>query len=297
MIPKRGTKLGLRSLLLGLSLLIWGAEGSFLRQLNGQNPHKKCNAEDLTEYCPDDSVVQSKLIAQCQDKTGIPAARCYMEYLCENHRQEAVDSHKECIDQECPLAKHIPPLNCADYLGVEETDEQEEEEEEANNDNNNNSEGGKEETENTDVADEDILGDLYGKEEEEPTSTNEAKEDEVPLGFEFIDDEEVEVQKPQQSQESSKEEENAETQQEEPKELHVPEEDNNNDNDNAEETHYYHPTTRTFICVAVPLILTLIALIFRDRICGTRENFPEGAEHITMENEIQFNANANAQVT
>ena len=74
---------------------------------------KACMIEDLSDACPDDSVVEEFLVAECEGTHGIPAAQCYMEYLCENHDQDTVYQHKECIDGVCPLAKHVPPLDCA----------------------------------------------------------------------------------------------------------------------------------------------------------------------------------------
>lgn len=75
-----------------------------------------CHINNLSDNCPDDSVVQEKLVAECEDTKGIVAAKCYMEYLCENHNQETVNSHKECIDGVCPLAKHVPKYDCAAHI-------------------------------------------------------------------------------------------------------------------------------------------------------------------------------------
>lgn len=82
-----------------------------------------CTTRSLTEACPDDSVVQDELNASCEHLHGIPAAKCYMEYLCEHHNQAAVIDHKQCIDSECPLARHVPPKQC---VQAEETADEEE---------------------------------------------------------------------------------------------------------------------------------------------------------------------------
>ena len=62
-----------------------------------------CHIQDLSDSCPDSSVEHDKLVAQCDGTHGIPAAKCYMTYLCENHDQETVNNHKDCIDDVCPL--------------------------------------------------------------------------------------------------------------------------------------------------------------------------------------------------
>ena len=82
-------------------------------RIGGSRILNACHIDNLSDSCPDDSVVQEKLVAECEGTHGIPAAKCYMEYLCENHNQKTVDTHKECIDNVCPLAKHVPKYDCA----------------------------------------------------------------------------------------------------------------------------------------------------------------------------------------
>jgi len=75
--------------------------------------------EDLSSSCPDNSVVEENLMNECggthDAARGIPAAVCYMDYLCENHDQETVNDHKDCIDGVCPLLKRVPTRNCEEY--------------------------------------------------------------------------------------------------------------------------------------------------------------------------------------
>jgi hypothetical protein len=90
------------------------ADRSLREENNANDP---CQPSDLTDACPDESVVEANIHAKCEGLHSIPAAICYMQYLCEHHNQETVNSHKECIDEECPLARHVPPLNCSEFLG------------------------------------------------------------------------------------------------------------------------------------------------------------------------------------
>ena len=114
------------ALLLALAVLLQPCSSSpsavsSLRILSGQNPHAACTIDDLANYCPDESVDHTTLVAECEGTHGLPAVKCYMRYLCENHDQQAVNGHKECIDGECPLAKRMPPLNCEKFLNQGET--------------------------------------------------------------------------------------------------------------------------------------------------------------------------------
>lgn len=130
-----------------------------------ENAHTACTVGDLALDCPDETVDKFQLASECGSLTGIPAARCFMEYLCEWHDQETVDEHKTCIDIECPLAKHIPALNCDEFLGpvddqveVEDapadTTEVEDDEEEEDPDEENTEEEDPDDTTEEDVGDE-----------------------------------------------------------------------------------------------------------------------------------------------
>jgi len=80
-----------------------------------ENPNQPCRIVDLSHDCHDESVDHATLNLECEGLHGLPAAKCYMEYLCEHHNQEAVQKHKDCIDVQCPLAKHAPVLDCATW--------------------------------------------------------------------------------------------------------------------------------------------------------------------------------------
>lgn len=76
------------------------------------NHNAACQIVDLMVACPDESIVEHKLHERCKDKAGTEAAKCFYEYLCEFHNQNAVLGTKSCIDHQCPLAKHVPALDC-----------------------------------------------------------------------------------------------------------------------------------------------------------------------------------------
>jgi len=86
-------------------LLSFGVQGQRVEPAN-----QACTIASLKYECADDSADEARLNAGCKDLHGIPAAKCYMEYLCAHYDQETVNNQKECIDVECPLAKHVPSL-------------------------------------------------------------------------------------------------------------------------------------------------------------------------------------------
>ena len=87
-------------------------------------PNTACTVTDLSIDCAkdDETMNQTALIDFCGgDLTGLKAAKCYMEYLCEHHDQDAVVNNKACIDTECPLATHLPVLQCDPNVPVKKT--------------------------------------------------------------------------------------------------------------------------------------------------------------------------------
>jgi hypothetical protein len=104
-------------------LLCWALALADQTEEREERPNTPCNIEDLEDACPDPSVDGTALINECGSilaeggqHEGLKAAECYMEYLCHHHNQEAVNQHKACIDIQCPLAKHLPVLQCEEFL-------------------------------------------------------------------------------------------------------------------------------------------------------------------------------------
>ncbi|CAB9516345.1 expressed unknown protein [Seminavis robusta] len=96
------------------------------RLLTNENPSAVCVPEKLLEHCPDESVTPAHLTQRCGGTYRLKAIRCYMEYLCENgHGQETVNSHKECMNNECAMAKRMGPLNCQEHLDSLNNDNEE----------------------------------------------------------------------------------------------------------------------------------------------------------------------------
>ena len=118
LLPNFGSILLLVLLLSCLTPVAFAAQGD-----REESPNTPCNIDDLERACPDPSVNGTALINECGSilveggqHEGLKAAECYMEYLCHHHNQDAVNQHKPCIDVQCPLAKHLPVLQCEEFL-------------------------------------------------------------------------------------------------------------------------------------------------------------------------------------
>ena len=232
-----------------LSLLLLtkkSVDAAGLRFLNGQHGNVACSMEDLATYCSDYAVVMENLVAECNGLHGIHAAKCYMEYLCEHHNQEAVDNHKSCIDMECPLAKRVPTLNCDEFLqatdtpseGVPTTDASEETQSETE------PEPAESEPAESEPAETEPV-----ETETEPETTTEEEESpaEEPEEVELIQSPEVEVEKPQQQQQQQPE---------------------------SSGGGGLSTASKVFLSFTIILAVAIAAYLFRDRIFGAKENYP-----------------------